>query len=94
MGASTSWWMVIILGVGIVFVGLGLLVLLCEVLRLIFSRVKETEPVSAAAPLIDPEINPSNRKRLLAIASAVIAELEGSDAPGFRIVSFSRRTGL
>ena len=89
-----SWWMVVLLGMGIVFVGLSLLVLLCNVLRLLFSKVEakpEAQPVLApavAAPAVEAL---PDRKRLLAIAAAAIAESEGSEASGFRIVSFTRR---
>ena len=92
MGITTPWWMVVLLGIGIVFVGLGLLVLLCDGLRLVFSR--KGTAAKAKAPVLAPAAPPpqiEDRKRLLAIASAAIAEFEGTDAPGFRIVSLKRR---
>ncbi len=105
MTNQTPWWLVVLLGMGIVFVGLGLMVLLCDGLRLVFSRRKEgiagqaVVPAIAAAnqalaPLaIAPELPTGpERARLLAIASAVIAEVEGDEAEGFKIVSLKRRT--
>lgn len=91
MGTQLSWWMVVLLGMGIVFVGLALLVLLCDVLRLLFSNAREKQPLPlpATAPA---QSAPEDRKKLLAIAAAAIAEAEGSDAEGFNIVSFVRRT--
>lgn len=88
--ATTPWWLVVLLGMGIVFIGLGLMVLLCNALKLLFSRVKE-EPVLAPVLPMAP-VAVEDRKRLMAIAAAVIAEEEGSNAVGFQIVSFKRRT--
>ena len=86
MGNNTPWWMVILLGMGIVFMGLGLLVLLCNAIRLIFARNK-----MPAAVLMPQENEIPDRKRLLAAVAAAIAEAEGTDVSGFRIVSFNRR---
>lgn len=93
MGNLTPWWMVVVLGMGIVFIGLGLLVLLCDGLRMLFQqRGKSVSPqaAAAAAPVMGGPVI-QDRKKLLAIAAAVIAEAEGTDAPGFKIVSFKRR---
>lgn len=94
MANQTPWWLVVLLGMGIVFVGLGLLVLLCDGLRLVFSRMKEETPQQMAPQLAAQPALPTGpeRARLLAIASAVIAEAEGSEAAGFRIVSLTRRS--
>lgn len=86
MGYNTSWWMVILLGMGIVFMGLGLLVLLCNAIRLIFAGKK-----SPAAVSVTQEYEIPDRKRLLAAVAAAIAEAEGTDVSGFRIVSLNRR---
>lgn len=90
MGVQTPWWMVVILGMGIVFIGLGLLVLLCRLIRLAFHR---EEAPKAAAPLApaQEEVSGEKRKKLMAVFAAAIAEAEGTDVPGFRIVSFKRR---
>lgn len=88
---SPPWWMVVLLGMGIVFVGLSLLVLLCNLLRVAFSRFKDKKPEAQPAVIpAQPAI--ADRKKLLAIVSAAIAEAEGNDAPGFKIVSFERRS--
>lgn len=94
---TTPWWMVVLLGMGIVFVGLGLLVYLCDLLRVVFARFNADKPaVQSASVPAQPSLAPSqpavaDRKKLLAIAAAAIAEAEGIDAPGFKIVSFERR---
>jgi len=91
LGATTPWWMVVLLGMGTVFVGLALLVGLCNLLRLAFHREQPAAP--AAQPVIQEAAQPTGaeRQRLLAAVTAAIAEAEGSDAPGFKIVSFVRR---
>ena len=82
---------------GIVFLGLCLLVLLCNLLRVVFARFKdskpEAQPTAVAQQPVAAAAQPAlaDRKKLLAIASAVIAEAEGVNAPGFKIVSFERR---
>ncbi|MDI9520404.1 MAG: OadG family protein [Bacillota bacterium] len=92
---ATPWWMVVLLGMGIVFLGLSLMVLLCNLLRIVFAGVKdskpETQPAAVAQQPAAAQPAVADRKKLLAIASAVIAEAEGVNAPGFKIVSFERR---
>lgn len=94
MGVQTPWWMVVLLGMGIVFAGLGLLVLMCDGLRLVFYKGKAAKPAAQplpAAPAQTAVQGIQDRKKLLAIAAAAIAEAEGTDAPGFRIISLTRR---
>lgn len=90
MGVQTPWWMVVVLGMGIVFLGLGLLVLLCNIMRVTLHRDGAQTAPRAAVPAA-PEISGVFKQKLLAAVTAAIAEAEGSDAPGFRIVSFVRR---
>ena len=89
MGNLTPWWMVVVLGMSVVLIGLGLLVLLCNVLRLLFHR--EEAPAPQAASSAGIELSGTARQKLLAAVTAAIAEAEGTDAPGFKIVSFVRR---
>lgn len=90
LGSATPWWMVVVLGMGIVFIGLGLMVLMCNGLRLLFYRARQNGP-SPASP-VDEGI--PDRKRLIAAVSAAIAETEGTNLAGFRIVSLKRRGAL
>lgn len=88
----TPWWMVVLLGMGIVFVGLSLMVLMCDGLRLLFAGKGEAAPQQAAAVSSPVEAEIPNRKRLLAAIAAAIAEEEGTDVSGIRILSFKRGT--
>lgn len=89
LGYYTPWWMVVLLGMGIVFAGLGLLVLLCDALRLLFAG--RGQSAVKAAPVLQEGESIPDRKRLLALVAAAVAEAEGTDVTGFRIVSFKRR---
>jgi sodium pump decarboxylase gamma subunit len=83
--------MVVLLGMGIVFIGLGLLVLLCTLMRLVLHREEAAQAAPQAVATAAPEVTGAARQKLLAAVTAAIAEAEGTDAPGFRIVSFERR---
>lgn len=92
MGALTPWWMVIILGMGTVMIGLVLLVVLCNLLRVLFHKEGQSAPAAAPQPAaVVAQPVGLERQRLLAAVTAAIAEAEGSDAPAFKIVSFVRR---
>lgn len=92
MGSLTPWWMVIILGMGTVMIGLLLLVVLCNLLRVLFHKESQSAPAAAPQPAaVVAQPVGLERQRLLAAVTAAIAEAEGSDAPGFKIVSFVRR---
>lgn len=90
MGYDTPWYMVILLGMGIVFVGLGLLILLCSVLRLLLSD-KKAERVSELPAAMQENVEIPDKKRLIAAITAAIAEAEGTDIRALRVVSFKRR---
>lgn len=90
MGYDTPWYMVVILGMGIVFVGLGLLILLCSAIRLLFSEKKSDVPAELYFDETSNEEIP-NKKKLIAAITAVIAEAEGKDIRALRVVSFKRR---
>ena len=85
-----DWYMVVLLGMGIVFVGLGLLILLCTVLRLLLADKKSDKVAELpGAELAEDEI--PDKKRLIAAIVAAIAEAEGADIRALRVVSFNRR---
>lgn len=84
---------VILLGVGIVFVGLICIVVLCSlmgaVMRLVTGKEKkEPEAVSPAAAPAAPQI--PNRGELVAAIAAVAAEELGTDISAIRIVSLKK----
>ena len=83
--------MVILLGVGIVFLGLICLVIVCSIFGLIGkatnrSKKKKEEIVPAAAK--EEEI--PDRQEFVAAVSAAIAEELGTDVSAIRILSIKR----
>ena len=78
---------VCLLGVGIVFVGLVSIVLLCLIIGAIcrsMERGKKETPTSAASDEIP------NRQEFVAAVSAAIAEDMGKDVSAIRILSIRR----
>ena len=79
---------VVLLGMGIVFVGLICLVILCTVMGRIFGAVQAKSEAVAAAPAAPVEI--PNRGEFIAAVSAAIAEEVGADVSAIRILSVKR----
>ena len=89
-------WFVCLLGVGIVFIGLTCLILLCFIVR-VFSK-ENTKPVSSKAPAtqasnVSAPAVIENRQEILAAVSAALAEELGEDVSSIRILSFKKIGG-
>ncbi|MBQ8812893.1 MAG: OadG family protein [Lachnospiraceae bacterium] len=92
---------VVIMGMGIVFVGLVCIVLLCSIMSKVvrilekITSVSEpaaaSAPASAPAPVIVPAAEPiANRQELVAAVSAALAEELGTDVSAIRILSLKK----
>ena len=86
-------WLVIVMGVGTVFVGLICIIIICKVMSLFFvkrtsSDAKETPAATVAAPVAEQAIE--NRQEIIAAVSAVAAEELGTDISAIRILSFKK----
>ena len=87
---------VVLVGVGIVFVGLVSIIILCTIMSAIIRATTKNGAVSspAAAPAVKaPAAAPAaiaNRGELVAAISAVIAEELGEDISAIRITSLKR----
>jgi len=87
---------VVLLGMGIVFVGLICLVILCTVMGRIFGAVQAKSEAVAAAPAAAAPAAPAapveipNRGEFIAAVSAAIAEEVGADVSAIRILSVKR----
>ena len=80
-------WLVIVMGIGTVFVVLTLIIALCYLLGMLCrDRKEEAQPTPAART----ETEIPNRAELVAALSAAIAEYSGTDASAFRIVSIKK----
>lgn len=80
-------WFVIVMGMGITFIGLICLVGLTVLLGRFCGR--QPVPVQPAAPPPAADDVP-NRQELIAAVSAALAEEMGADVTGIRILSFKK----
>ena len=82
-------WFVVVMGMGTVFVGLFLIILLCKLLSFAFTGKKETTE-KADLPAAETDIPAHQKNRILAIASAAIAVDCGKNPAAIRILSIKR----
>ena len=94
--------LVVLMGMGIVFVGLICIVLLCSLMSKvvkILEKMSGSEPAPVAAPVATPAAAPApaavqapveNRQELVAAISAALAEELGTDVSGIRILSLKK----
>ena len=96
-------WFVCLLGIGVVFLGLICLILLCFVIRF-FSGTKSPEEnaqstVTNTAPQVAQTVQTpataviENRADIIAAVSAALAEELGEDVSSIRILSFKKIGG-
>lgn len=89
---------VVLIGMGIVFIGLICIVLLCNIMNILYDMyelqaknksaektVSPAQKAPAASPVKSADI--PNRQELIAAVSAAIAEEEGTDLSAIRILS-------
>jgi len=91
---------VVIMGMGIVFVGLICIVLLCsimsKVVKILEKMTSVSEPVAApaptavSAPVVAVQEPIANRQELVAAISAALAEELGTDVSAIRILSLKK----
>ena len=83
-------WFVVVMGVGVVFLGLICIIVLCKIVALFCkgksTKAKETAPVQTAAASAPIE----NRQEIIAAVAAACAEELGTDVSAIRIHSFKR----
>ncbi len=87
-------WLVVVMGMGIVFVALIALVLICTLFGAIFRRVNAKKQAAAAQTAVQTETPAEvipNRQELVAAIAAVLAEELGTDVAKLRILSIRRR---
>lgn len=84
-------WMVVVMGVGVVFVGLVLIILICKIMGLFFAKAakQESKPAPVAAPATASAVI-ENRQEIIAAVTAACAEEMGKDIKALRVVSFKK----
>ena len=88
---ATPDWMVVVMGVGVVFVGLVLIVFICKVMGLFFAKSAKSEDkpvVTTSAATASAVIE--NRQEIIAAVTAACAEEMGKDISALRVVSFKK----
>ncbi len=84
---------VVLLGVGVVFVGLVSIIIICKIMSAIVAPKREVAEKAATAPANIAPVTPAvieNRQEIIAAVSAVIAEELGTDISALRIHSFKK----
>lgn len=88
-------WFVVVMGVGIVFIGLICIVVLCSIMskivRLLERNTAPAAPAQTQAPAAVQAAEPiANRQELVAAISAALAEELGTDVSAIRILSLKK----
>ncbi len=95
MGTDTTWYMVVLLGLGTVFIGLICLIFIIKLMSAILHAIErknaKTAQIAAAAPAVTAGI--PDRPALIAAVSACIATVMGTDVSGLRILSVKKVNG-
>lgn len=90
---KTHWALVCLIGIGVVFVGLAIIIGLVELMNFITTKAegkkKESAPVEASAPAVASAVI-ENRDELVAAVCAAVAEENGTDISAIRVVSFKK----
>ena len=85
---------VVLMGMGIVFLGLICLIFICKIMGAIFGKMpKNSKEAPKSAPVSAPAVVPSpieNKGELVAAISAAVAESMGTDVSKIRIHSIKK----
>lgn len=91
LGDKLELWQVCVVGVGIVFIGLICLIIICSIMGVIFKGKGKSAKKAEKIPLsANNELNIPNRQEFIAAVSAAIAESSGNDMSKIRIVSIKK----
>ncbi len=83
--------LVVLMGIGTVFIGLTCIILLVEVMHAVFAKCsKSKQPAQETASLPTSETVIPNREEFVAAVSAVLAEELGTDISAIRIHSIKK----
>ena len=92
--ASLPSWFVVVMGLGIVFIGLVCIVFLCTIMSKIITSLEAKHavdaPVDVPAPTAPTPEPIANRQELIAAISAALAEELGKDVSAIRIISMKK----
>ena len=86
-------WMVVVMGVGVVFLGLVLIIVLCKIMGAFFvgtTKNGTAVPEVKAAPAAPKAAVIENRQEIIAAVTAACAEDMGKDVSALRVISFKK----
>lgn len=84
-------WLVVVMGMGTVFIGLIAIIIICKIVGLFFVKREPAEKAEAAAAPAPVEAQViENRQEIIAAVSAVAAEELGTDISAIRVLSFKK----
>ncbi len=89
---KTANWMVIVMGIGTVFVALICIIIICKLMGLFFLGSKKSENKQTAAvpaPAVQRAVI-ENRQEIIAAVTAAAAEEMGKDISAIRVISFKK----
>lgn len=86
---------VVAMGIGVVFIGLICIIILCKIMSavcMLAEKKENTEAIAATAPTVPvAAAQPiENRQEVIAAVSAALAEELGTDVSALRILSFKK----
>jgi len=81
---------VVCLGIGVVFIGLICIVILCKILSAVCALGNKNTNASAPATTANVAKPIENRQEIIAAVSAALAEELGTDVSAIRILSFKK----
>ena len=90
---SLDWLWVCLIGIGVVFAGLAIIIGLVEIMNFVTNKAQGKTKIKAAepsAPVVAPSAVIENRDELVATVCAAIAEENGTDISAIRVVSFKK----
>lgn len=89
--SATPDWMVVVMGAGVVFLGLVLIILICKIMGLFFAKTAKPKgmPAAQVAP-VATSATIENRQEIIAAVTAACAEEMGKDISALRVISFKK----
>lgn len=86
-------WIVVVMGMGVVFIGLILIIFICKIMGSFFTKSTPAEEKTDAPVVAAPTVQNTvieNRQEIIAAVTAVCAEEMGKDVSAVRVISFKK----
>ena len=92
---ETPWFLVCLIGIGVVFAGLAIIIGLVELMNFVTNKAQSKKKANAPAPAQSATAPTQsavieNRDELVAAVCAAVAEENGTDISAIRVISFKK----